>query len=125
METLISNLGLHCSPVTLLRVSRLQWVNILQAPDQGSCGPDFKLPRTLEDCQRKIIALQASNAELQSRNISDDNGTVRVPEAQYQDMRTRASLMEQTQQQMGESDRLNTHLQQTVQELRQGKVTNV
>ena len=37
-------------------------------------------------------------------------------------MRTRASVMEQTQQQMKESDRLNVHLQQTIQELRQGKV---
>ena len=97
-----------------------------QAPDASTAGREtnFKLPRTLEECQRKIIALQASNAELQSRNVSGEIGTILVPDAEYQEMRTRASVMEQTQQQMKESDRLNTHLQQTIQELRQGKVNS-
>lgn len=100
-----------------------------QASDQSLSGREtsFKLPRTLEECQRKIISLQAKNAELQSRtqqnqNISGPDGTVQLPEAEYKEMRIRAVLVEQAQQQMRESDRLNSHLQETIQELRQGKV---
>ena len=31
LHSVVSDLGLHCLPITLLRVSRLQWVNALEA----------------------------------------------------------------------------------------------
>ena len=33
-HSVASDLGLHCLPITLLRVSRLQWANLSIAPDK-------------------------------------------------------------------------------------------
>ena len=54
-------------------------MTVFQAPSDltSSQSGVTKLPRTLEECQRRIIVLQANNAELQSRlqNWSDISGT--------------------------------------------------
>ncbi|KAL4232118.1 hypothetical protein ACF0H5_009693 [Mactra antiquata] len=83
----------------------------IQAPSDlnSSQISNMKLPRTLEDCQRRIIVLQTNNAELQSRlqqastNISGtspqemsvgSNRMVPVPQAEYQLLQRKAQQME-------------------------------
>ena len=53
---------------------------LLQAPSdlESSLRENNKLPRTLEDCQRRIIMLQANNAELQGRLLQYQNGSVEL-----------------------------------------------
>ena len=45
-QTTASDLGLHCLPITLLGVSRLQWVNIFSyfSAESICCGYSFDAP---------------------------------------------------------------------------------
>lgn len=97
----------------------------------------MKLPRTLEDCQRRIIVLQTNNAELQSRlqqasmdisgtssqEVGQDSRMVPVPQTEYQTLQRKAQILEQKENQLEQSDRLNSHLQETVAQLREGMVS--
>ncbi|XP_053407829.1 centrosome-associated protein CEP250-like isoform X3 [Mercenaria mercenaria] len=119
------------------RVQELETSGI-QAPSDltSSQTANMKLPRTLEECQRRIIVLQSNNAELQSRlqqqdmDISgtspqevgpDSRGMVSLPQAEYQTLQRKSKILEQTENQLEQSDVLNTHLQDTVAQLREGK----
>ena len=46
MQTVASDLGLHCLPITLLRVSRLQWDN---EPYQGIVSDTQKMSSTRQN----------------------------------------------------------------------------
>ncbi|XP_060555067.1 centrosomal protein of 290 kDa-like [Ruditapes philippinarum] len=119
------------------RVQELETSGI-QAPSDlnSSQSSNMKLPRTLEECQRRIIVLQSNNAELQSRLQQQDmdisgtspqevkmgsRGMVSLPQAEYQTLQRKLKVMEQTENQLEQSDLLNTHLQDTVAQLREGK----
>jgi hypothetical protein len=93
--------------VSLFSISRLC---CLQAPSdlKTSQTNNMKLPRTLEECQRRIIVLQSNNAELQSRLQQQDmefsgtspqevrkstSGMVPVPQAEYQTMQRKIKVI--------------------------------
>ena len=43
LHSAASDLGLHCLPITVLRVSRIQWIRIVQS------GPELKCWNTVFD----------------------------------------------------------------------------
>ncbi|XP_052248962.1 centromere protein F-like isoform X3 [Dreissena polymorpha] len=108
-------------------------IKTLDGSQMGSGS--MKLPRTLEECQRRIIVLQTTLAELQSRLQTQNKdfsgnspeepdgfpGHVSMTQAEYQILQQRASVEVETRNQLEQADRLNSHLQGTIAQLRQGK----
>jgi len=56
--------------------------------------------------------------------LQGTRGLVSIPEAEYQSLERKVKVTQQTENQLEESDRLNTHLQEVIAQLREGKVYN-
>ncbi|XP_056005076.1 centromere protein F-like isoform X5 [Ostrea edulis] len=83
-----------------------------------------KLPRKLEDCQRRIVVLQNQNEQLGNKLHEYQNpeaNVVRIPSAELQRLKSRDVLMDQNEAELHEIGKLNSHLQRTVEQLRNGK----
>ncbi|KAL3865001.1 hypothetical protein ACJMK2_006637 [Sinanodonta woodiana] len=107
------------------RIQELEY-NSGQGPVELTAVQKEKLPRKLEDCQRRIIALQVQNNKLQSRlqqyqSVSVNRALVQIPAKEYKLLQAKASLLKQTELHVDEAEQLNTHLRQIVQQLREGK----
>jgi conjugal transfer/entry exclusion protein len=84
-----------------------------------------KLPRKLEECQKRIVVLQNQNEQLCKRLQEYQNpeaGFVKIPSAELQRLKTRDVLMDQNEVELQEIGKLNQNLQRTVEQLRNGKV---
>ena len=86
-----------------------------------------QLPQKLEDCQKRVVVLQrqleAAQAELHRPQPAEDDATsVKVPTAALAEMRTKVALLEETEYQMSELEKLNAQLNQNILQLQQGKV---
>ncbi|XP_078310552.1 uncharacterized protein LOC111136261 isoform X11 [Crassostrea virginica] len=85
-----------------------------------------KLPRKLEDCQKRIVVLQNQNVQLSQRLREYQNpqgGFVKIPDTELRRLQARDALLEQSETEVREIGKLNAHLQGTVEELKEGKDT--
>ncbi|XP_062615077.1 golgin subfamily A member 4-like isoform X3 [Saccostrea cucullata] len=83
-----------------------------------------KLPRKLEDCQRRIVVLQNRNEQLCKKLTEYQNPEakfVNVPGAELRRLKARDVLLDQREAECQEVEKLNSHLQKTVEQLRNGK----
>lgn len=84
-----------------------------------------KLPRKLEDCQKRIVVLQNQNEQLGNRlreYQNPESGFIKLPDAELRRLQARDALLEQSETEVCEIGKLNAHLQDTIEELREGKV---
>lgn len=84
-----------------------------------------KLPRKLEDCQKRIVVLQNQNEQLGNRlreYQNPESGFIKLPDAELRRLQARNALLEQSETEVREIGKLNAHLQDTIEELREGKV---
>lgn len=84
-----------------------------------------KLPRKLEDCQKRIVVLQNQNEQLGNRlreYQNPESGFIKLPDAELRRLQARDALLEQSETEVREIGKLNAHLQDTIEELREGKV---
>nr|XP_022342694.1 227 kDa spindle- and centromere-associated protein-like isoform X6 [Crassostrea virginica] len=85
-----------------------------------------KLPRKLEDCQKRIVVLQNQNVQLSQRLRQYQNpegGFVKIPDTELRRLQAQDALLEQSDTEVREIGKLNAHLQGTVEELKEGKDT--
>ncbi|XP_060066658.1 nuclear anchorage protein 1-like isoform X2 [Ylistrum balloti] len=85
-----------------------------------------KVPRKLEDCQRRLIILQNQNEKLKSRvldyqNLSTSKSAVKLPLAEYQELQTKVALLEQTELHLDEMEQTNAQLLETVKRMQEGQ----
>ncbi|XP_061184260.1 golgin subfamily B member 1-like isoform X3 [Saccostrea echinata] len=83
-----------------------------------------KLPRKLEDCQRRIVVLQNRNEQLCKKLTEYQNpeaNFVNVPGTELRRLKARDVLLDQSEAELHEVEKLNSHLQKTVEQLRNGK----
>ncbi|XP_033756453.1 centrosomal protein of 290 kDa-like isoform X2 [Pecten maximus] len=85
-----------------------------------------KVPRKLEDCQRRLIILQNQNEKLKSRvldyqNLSTSKSAVKLPLAEYQELQNKVALLEQTELHLDEMEQTNAQLLDTVKRMQEGQ----
>ncbi|XP_021350814.1 centrosomal protein of 290 kDa-like isoform X3 [Mizuhopecten yessoensis] len=85
-----------------------------------------KVPRRLEDCQRRLIILQNQNEKLKSRvldyqNLSTSKSAVKLPIAEYQELQTKVALLEQTELHLDEMEQTNAQLLENVKRMQEGQ----
>ncbi|XP_069140481.1 golgin subfamily B member 1-like [Argopecten irradians] len=86
----------------------------------------LKVPRKLEDCQRRLIILQNQNEKLKSRvldyqNLSTSKSAVKLPLVEYQELQTKVALLEQTELHLDEMEQTNAQLLDTVKRMQEGQ----
>lgn len=86
-----------------------------------------KVPRKLEDCQRRLIILQNQNEKLKSRlldyqSLSTSKSAVKLPLAEYQELQSKVALLEQTELHLDEMEQTNSQLVEAVKRMQEGQV---
>ncbi|XP_071089671.1 centrosome-associated protein CEP250-like isoform X1 [Haliotis cracherodii] len=81
-----------------------------------------KLPRTLDECHKRIVVLQNQLKQTAKFSDDDDDGAiVKVPKMELAQVQAKMVLLEESERQLSETEKLVSHLQDTVAQLRQGK----
>ncbi|XP_067656819.1 centrosome-associated protein CEP250-like isoform X2 [Haliotis asinina] len=80
-----------------------------------------KLPRTLEECHKRIVVLQNQLKQTAQFSDDDEGAIVKVPKTELAQIQAKMVLLEESEQQLSETEKLVSHLQDTVVQLRQGK----
>lgn len=82
-----------------------------------------KLPRTLDECHKRIVVLQNQLKQTAKFSDDDDEGAiVKVPKMELAQVQAKMVLLEESERQLSETEKLVSHLRDTVAQLRQGKV---
>lgn len=86
-----------------------------------------RLPRRLEDCQRRIILLQNQNEKMKLRledyqNLSTSKSAVKLPLREFNDLQSKVALLEQTEVHLDEMEANNVLLLNVVKQLKASPV---